>query len=630
MVPRLYSAHSIQSTPGDHRFFTGRVAINVVSPVSSVLLALALGPGAATAQTGGTPASATSLLSREIGEYLLGIGRFGFSGAVLVARGDTVVARYASGWADRHRRIRNNVETAFSLGSLSKQFTAAAILRLVMLGRLHLSDSLGRFFPNAPGDKAGITLLQLLDHQGGVSSSQDGRACLTRERGLNAVFRTALRFPPGSDYEYSNAGYNVLAEVVEEAAGEPFERFVRRELWAHAGMGRTGFISDSGRWAPASVATGYDITVATSPYAPVCQWNRKGAGAVISTVTDLFRWSLALDHGVVLDSARREEFFRSRVATHEDPPMTYGLGWAHARTGAGVAVRFHRGDLLPDGFNSGFFRYDDAAGTTVIILSNATDDAWGGHSYPVQDGLEAILFGGSYNRPPPTPSPATQPHADRWLGTYLLRTGGRFDVVREPEGMAITAQGEDAVSALVRPTSRWDSTKASKYDEQSSRLLVLAASRDTAAIVALLGDTAQARGALRIWNALAGARGRARAARPLGSVPTRTPDGPASYVRVVFAADSLVYRVWWDWEGKFLTIHDGVDTPVRRLLWFVDAADARAFDMFNGQAIRLRFERGASVPADELVVETPDGPLRAVRTPDSGGAPGRDARHPVR
>jgi CubicO group peptidase (beta-lactamase class C family) len=555
----------------------------------------------------------TAQVAREVKGYLSDIGRFGFSGAVLVARGDTVLARSASGWADRDRRIPNDIRTAFSLGSLSKQFTAAAVLRLEMQGRLHVTDSLSRFFPSAPPDKAGITLLQLLTHQGGVASSEGGRACLSRDGALNAIFSTPLHFPPGSDYDYSNAGYNVLAAVVEIVAGEPFETFVHRELWTRAGLQRTGFMSDSGRWAPPGVALGYNVTLPTTPFAPACQWNRKGAGAVISTVDDLFRWGQALDHNVVLDSTRREELFRPRVATHETPPTTYAFGWAYGQTSAGAPVRFHRGDLLPDGFNTGYFRYAEGR-TTIIVLSNRTADAWGADSYPVQDALEAILFGGRYGHPPTDPATSSRIVPAKYLGTYSLPNGGRFDVVREPVGVAITAQGQEAVSALVRPASQWSSSKARKYNELSAKLLVLASTRDTAGLRTLLGETSQASRVIRIWDALAGNKGAVISTRMLGSVPTRTPDGPATYVQAVFASDSSTYTLWWDWDGSFLSIHDGVDSPARFVLSFIDASHARGWDLFNSQTIRVQFETAASGDPDALIIETPRGPLRAIRT----------------
>jgi hypothetical protein len=202
---------------------------------------------------------------------------------------------------------------------------------------------------------------------------------------------------------------------------------------------------------------------------------------------------------------------------------------------------------------------------------------------------------------------------EKYLGTYAAPNGGQFDIVREPRGVAITAQGQNAISALVRPASQWSASKARKYNELSAKLLVLASKRDTAELRTLLGEASQAARVIRIWDALAGNKGAVIATRMLGSVPTRTPDGPATYVRAVFANDSSTYTVWWDWEGSFLSIHDGVDAPARFVLSFVSADRARGWDLFNSQAIRVQFQIGASGDADALIVETPTGPLRATR-----------------
>jgi len=550
----------------------------------------------------------------EIGAYLTDLDRLGFSGVVLVAQHDTVVVVRAGGWANREQAVPNEVSTAFSLGSLSKQFTATAILRLEMAGRVRTTDSLKRFFPDVPADKSSITLDQLLTHQAGVASSAGGRACLTRDQAVRAIFDTPLHFDPGMDYEYSNAGYNLLAAIVEVASGESFETFVHQDLWARAGLEQTGFVSDSGLWAPARVAQGYNVTAPTTPYAPRCQWNRKGSGAVISTVRDLLAWQLAVEHGLILDQPRREKLYKPRVATHEDTGADYAYGWFVGRTPAGGRVVFHGGDLLPDGFNTEFSRYLDD-GITVIILSNLTVDAWGAQRNPVQTGLEAILFGGLYGRPPSTGASRDRGLvASRYEGIYQARTGLRFVIAAEPAGLAIGAEGQSAIEALVwPPASHWDEAKARKFNDLAAKVVTLAASQDAQALGQALGDTTLGLRVMRLWAELAGAKGRLLQTDVMGSVMIGDGDGPATYLRAAFAHDTTVYRVWWDWDGGFLSIHKGVDLPARHILYPLTDRDFLGWDMFNNHTIRLHFDLGAQNQARALTVETPSGSVSAER-----------------
>jgi CubicO group peptidase (beta-lactamase class C family) len=217
---------------------------------------------------------------------------FGFNGSLLIARGDEVVLSRGYGTADRERGTPFTAETPFYIGSLTKQFTAAGILKLEMEGRLRVTDSIGRFFPDAPADKRNITLHQLLTNSSGLWDMPGGVDSLrTRDQAIRDILADSLRTAPGATYAYSNAGFVLLAAVVEIASGMPYERYLRDRLWAPAGMTHTGYRPPGVR--VEELAVGYQggerwgNLLERQLLPDGATWSVRGAGAMISTLGDL-------------------------------------------------------------------------------------------------------------------------------------------------------------------------------------------------------------------------------------------------------------------------------------------------------------------------------------------------------
>src|SRR6185503_1356744 len=162
----------------------------------------------------------------------------GFSGVVRVERGGKLLLDRVYAPA-RQRTL--TTETAFWLASTTKQFTAAAILKLVDQGKLALSDSIYHFFRRLPRDARAITIEQLLTHTSGIAPSGAAGGITERDAAVRAIFAEPLRRPPGESYHYEDEDYTVLAAIVESVAGVPYEAFVERTLLIPAGLTRTGF-----------------------------------------------------------------------------------------------------------------------------------------------------------------------------------------------------------------------------------------------------------------------------------------------------------------------------------------------------------------------------------------------------
>jgi CubicO group peptidase (beta-lactamase class C family) len=301
-------------------------------------------------------------LKARIGAIVESERRRGFSGAVLVRRRGRAIFSRGVGLADRARRIRITPRTVFDIGSITKNLTLAAALALVEDGRLELSDRLGELLPGVPADKGRITLRQLLEHRAGlpeyvVDAPGGDFLELSRDQALSRILDPPLRFQPGSDYGYSDAGYTVAAAVIEDAAGQPFEVVVRKRILRQGGMTSAGFYGD--HWPRSRVALGYGGQRHGRRNAPDAwshvSWSLKGAGGAVASARDLANWARQLGGGAVLGPRTVRSFYEI-LAQPERLPR-----------GKGFVVGY--GGANDYGFNSAVVEADRAR-RVVVVLTN--------------------------------------------------------------------------------------------------------------------------------------------------------------------------------------------------------------------------------------------------------------------
>lgn len=271
---------------------------------------------------------------RSVQEYLERTLPKGPGGGVAAARGGRLVHCAGFGWADRERRIPAGCDTAYDIMSMTKQFTAAAVMKLELMGRLRTGDRIGRYVGPVPADKRRITLHHLLTHTSGLEDVGDDYDPVSRDAMLRAVLGSRLASAPGAEMRYSNLGYSVLAAIVEKVSGMPYERFLRRHLFGPAGMAHTGYVLP--RWRPGQVAVEYDSRgrrmgrpfehpwAADGPY-----WYLRGNGGLLSTPRDMYRWHRALNGDAVLPVAAKRKMFTPYAVAGEGPEgkLYYGYGW---------------------------------------------------------------------------------------------------------------------------------------------------------------------------------------------------------------------------------------------------------------------------------------------------------------
>lgn len=265
-------------------------------------------------------------------KYLAERAADGFSGVVIVARGDDLLVEEAYGLADREAKVENRVDSVFTVGSITKQFTATAILQLEVAGKLSLSDPLSRFWKDAPADKAGITIHQLLTHTSGLASDHgDDHEPVGRDAYVARVLASKLESAPGERHAYANSGYSLLAAIVELVSREGYEDYLAAHLFAPAGMKDTGYVRP--KWAPSRIAKGYHPdgklwgTIVGRTWLPDGPgWNLRGNGGIHATVSDMRRWHVALRGDTLLPAASRAKLHVRHVP--EGGGTFYGYGWS--------------------------------------------------------------------------------------------------------------------------------------------------------------------------------------------------------------------------------------------------------------------------------------------------------------
>ncbi|MEP6831766.1 MAG: serine hydrolase domain-containing protein [Gemmatimonas sp.] len=240
----------------------------------------------------------------------------GFSGVALVASRGQIVLKKGYGLANRANNMPIVANSIVQIGSNTKDFTIVAMLQLQERGKLSLDDNITKFFKNVPTDKRGVTLNQLLHHQAGFDQHLGGDwDVISRDEEIDKALASKLLFVPGTDRQYSNVGFSLLAAVIELVSGVSYDVYVRDNILKPIGLTETGYLLP--KFAPARVVRGYrdgkdQGTFLERAHPPDgVYWNLRGNGGMLSTVSDMFRFYRALySDGPLLEPASRNLFFR--------------------------------------------------------------------------------------------------------------------------------------------------------------------------------------------------------------------------------------------------------------------------------------------------------------------------------
>ena len=270
-----------------------------------------------------------------------------FAGVLLVAQGDQIIMSKGFGNSNNKDETRFSELTVVDVGSITKQFTGAAILKLEMLGKLSTDDNLGEYIPLLEKHLSDITLHELLTHTSGLTDETgDDYDEVTEDKLITRLNATPLSFQKGS-HKYSNIGYSLLALVVENVSGQSFDEFLNVSFFKPIGMMRTGYVVHN--FIDSDVAHGYQgVKDWGRPNAKNWQtdgpyWNLRGNGGILSTAHDMYLWHLALQTQEVLSDSAKKKLFGKHTREFPNAESYYGYGWVIEEFEDGEKMIWHNG-----------------------------------------------------------------------------------------------------------------------------------------------------------------------------------------------------------------------------------------------------------------------------------------------
>jgi CubicO group peptidase (beta-lactamase class C family) len=556
----------------------------------------------------------------------------GFAGGAAVQHGDRLLLNRGYGLADWHSGLPMTADTVFDIGSVSKQFTAAAILRLEEQGRLSVNDPITRFFGNVPAEKAGITIHQLLTHSAGFAlTSRASYQARDRAEMVAAVLAEPLQRAPGERYGYSNAGYALLAAIVEIASGEPYEVYLRRELWLPAGMERTGwtlFDRSGVRFATGYNAFGGFPTPNPSQWTsdgPL--WGYRGPGSLLSTMNDLRRWATALRRGRILSEQALTRMITPHIPEEAEGSSYYGYGLALSMSASGECTVGHNGGnnlhynalvLLPE---------------RNLVVQEVSLQANSRLRSAVVGPVRPILLGGRASALPALAQPGVEVRrlAGWWRsadGTSirLFAAGGRLLVPANQPGAA-------RLFTAFPPLDPADERLIAASSDRLPSIVAGIATGDYAPLLASLSSETTADEERRYWptqwREWTGEHGAFQGSELIGSL--RREERLMTYVLLRFSRRNIVATAYYDRQGRVLLGNDIFVRPEVEILpseYVLTPAAEGTFRVHN-----LNFPDAVEVRIDpSMRVMTLHGPrgTTALRRADFGAGPGHHAPHSIR
>lgn len=424
----------------------GPIVRRPIAAARSILvsaLLIAQGPMGAMGQDAG---ASQDSVAGKIDRYMAALVKLDrFSGAILVARDGHIVHERGYALANVEWAVPNQADTKFRIGSLTKQFTAMAILMLQEQDKLHVSDRICTYIRPCPAAWQAITIHELLTHTSGIPDYVEfpdfsrTEATPTTPRALVERFRRhPLRLVPGSKFEYSNSGYVVLGLIVERVSGESYPAFLRHHILDVLHLANTGY--DSQAAIIEHRAQGYvkrsDTLINAPPIDPSVAY---AAGALYSTAGDLMTWDEALYTDQLISGNSRQSMFTAYKGV-------VGYGWAIG-TLFNRRMEHHNGEI--SGFVSNIARFPDQH-VLIVVLSNRD----GTQVDNITKDLAAITLGESYEMPIERTlvrlAPALYGH---YVGTYRITADIELMISRRGDGLEGRLSGSDGTTFQLAPLS---------------------------------------------------------------------------------------------------------------------------------------------------------------------------------
>jgi len=366
--------------------------------------------------------------------------------AVLVSKDGKVIYKKGFGYADIEKKELISPDTKFRIGSITKQFTASAILKLQEEGKISVTDKLSKFLPDFPRADE-VTIHQLLTHISGIHSYTSKPEFINKvtfpitEESLIAFFKNdPYDFNPGEKWLYNNSAYFILGHIIGKVTGKPYGEYLKETFFDPLGMTNTGVHSST--FSLQKEAKGY--TKENGQYKLATNWDMSwagGAGALYSTVEDLFKWDEALFNGKVLQEKSLKAGFTPVVLNNGKKPdnASYGYGWA-LDDYRGQEVIEHGGGL--NGFISQLARYPKE-NITVALLTNISPPEVSTNSNTI---AEYLLWQKMEKQKSNTVNTSVSEDINQYVGRYDFHNGAVMIITAENNNLFTQLTGQQKFS----------------------------------------------------------------------------------------------------------------------------------------------------------------------------------------
>jgi CubicO group peptidase (beta-lactamase class C family) len=477
---------------------------------------------------------------KKIDQYLQKAAQNGYAGSVLVAQKGNVILQKGYGLADQENKRVQTAQTFFSVGSITKQFTGAAILKLQMQGKLKVNDLISKYFPNVPSDKQGITLHHLLTHSAGFEGVMGGDyEFINAQDFVKLALNTPLLFTPGEKYEYSNVGYSLLGIIVEQVSGQGYEQYLYDNLFKPAGMEQTGYLRpkfnknelaigylDGNRWGSA-------LDHPWMEDGP--SWHLRANGGVLSNVRDMYLWYKALQSEKVLNAEAKKQYFSPQMAENSEGSSHYAYGWVVQVLDNQRKLIWHNGGNRVYNAFMGFLPEEDLV---IIVSSNRSGKISDRYAQQIDNILQ-----GKFKA---LPENLTQ----QYSGIYQLASGAKINVSIDENSQLKAELADSEVVKLLLSNGKEEADICEKYNQKVKNFLTKLLTGDFSAL-------AEARDAPLVevekrakpfWDTQKQQLGEAQGVEILATV--KRPQIYLTFAKINFAKQPLF--MMYVWEGEVL------------------------------------------------------------------------------
>ena len=311
-----------------------------------------------------------------------------YNGTILVAKGDNILLNEGYGFANYEENIKNTSDSIFAIGSITKSFTAVAIMQLQEKGLLNVNDPISKYIDGYNREEE-ITIHQLLTHTSGLT--REGKLLLASgvslDENIEFINTTSLLYKPGENHSYSNAGYITLAAIIEKVSGKSYNEYIKENIFTTLKMDKSRVGVDKSYGENQSI--GYEITTDKPKRLYIYDLSCiTGSGNIYSTALDLYKYDRGIFNKKILSKESLDKIFTPHWGDFDNG---YGYGWDISKKYDHKKIS-HGGNIAGGGYKSLMIKYPDNDYLLIFLTNNSDSTAL----YAVSEIMEAIIFDKEY------------------------------------------------------------------------------------------------------------------------------------------------------------------------------------------------------------------------------------------